>query len=141
MRLGRESTGPDVLPRGGEGWGSSGWRRSSFGMAGAWVAIRGPDLNPSPKPPVEPRALPIGVSALGRLAPEGEVIALAPSSGADGGRVDRLLVAVGDRVQAGQVVAILDPYIRREAAVRQSQAAGRGRQGQARPGAGRHEAR
>jgi HlyD family secretion protein len=93
-----------------------------IGMAGAWVAIRGPDLNPSPKPPVEPRALPIGVSAMGRLAPEGEVIALAPSSGADGGRVDRLLVAVGDRVQAGQVVAILDPYIRREAAVRQSRA-------------------
>ncbi len=93
-----------------------------FAMAGAWVAIRGPDLNPSAKPPVEPRALPIGVSALGRLAPEGEVIALAPSSGADGGRVDRLLVAVGDRVQAGQVVAILDPYIRREAAVRQSRA-------------------
>ena len=50
------------------------------------------------------------------------MIALAPSSGADGGRVDRLMVAVGDRVQAGQVVAILDPYPRRVAAVRQSQA-------------------
>jgi HlyD family secretion protein len=50
------------------------------------------------------------------------VIALAPSSGADGGRVDRLLVAVGDRVVAGQVVAILDPYTRRVAAVRQAQA-------------------
>jgi HlyD family secretion protein len=92
------------------------------GAAGVWVAIRGPELNPSPNPHPEPRALPIRVSALGRLAPESEVIALAPSSGADGGRVDRLLVAVGDRVQAGQVVAILDPYARRAAAVRQARA-------------------
>jgi len=66
--------------------------------------------------------LPIGVSALGRLAPEGEVIAVAPGSAADGGRVDRLLVAVGERVEAGQVLAVLDTYRRRTAAVRQAQA-------------------
>ena len=59
---------------------------------------------------------------LGRLAPHGEVIKVAPVSGADGGRVDRLLVDVGDWVKAGQVVAILDPYRRREAAVQQAQA-------------------
>ncbi len=93
-----------------------------LGVPGALVALRGPALDASSKSPPQPRALPIGVSALGRLAPESEVIALAPSSGADGGRVDRLMVAVGDRVQAGQVVAILDPYPRRVAAVRQSQA-------------------
>jgi HlyD family secretion protein len=92
------------------------------GTVGLWAALRGAALDPSPKQPPGPRALPIGVSALGRLAPESEVIALAPSSGADGGRVDRLLVAVGQRVDAGQVVAILDPYSRRVAAVRQAQA-------------------
>ena len=64
----------------------------------------------------------MGVSASGRLAPEGEVIAVAPGSATDGGRVDRLLVAVGDRVQAGQVVAVLDTYRRRLAAVREARA-------------------
>jgi HlyD family secretion protein len=92
------------------------------GAAGAGVALRGPALNPSPKSAPVPRSLPIGVSALGRLAPESEVIALAPASGADGGRVDRLLVAVGQRVEAGEVVAILDPYTRRLASVRQAEA-------------------
>jgi len=86
------------------------------------VTVGSPALYPSPKPLPEPRALPIGVSASGRLAPEGEVIAVAPGSAADGGRVDRLLVAVGDRVQAGQVVAVLDTYGRRAAAVREARA-------------------
>jgi len=90
--------------------------------AGLYVALGSPGLYPSPKPPVEPRALPIGVSASGRLAPQGEVIAVAPGSGADGGRIDRLLVAVGDRVHAGQVVAVLDTYGRRLAAVREARA-------------------
>src|SRR5271165_1648026 len=78
-------------------------------------------LKPS-EPEFQPRLIPMGVSALGRLAPQGEVIKVAPVSGADGGRVDKLLVDVGNRVQAGQVVAILDPYRRREAAVMQAQA-------------------
>jgi HlyD family secretion protein len=64
----------------------------------------------------------MGVSASGRLAPEGEVIAVAPASAADGGRVARLQVVVGDRVQAGQIVAILDGYARRAAAVREARA-------------------
>jgi HlyD family secretion protein len=50
------------------------------------------------------------------------VIAVAPGSAADGGRVDRLLVAVGDRVEAGQVVAVLDTYLRRAAAVGEARA-------------------
>ena len=88
----------------------------------AWGATRvAPLLRPTEQP-IEPRAIPIGVSALGRLAPQGEVIKVAPVSGADGGRVDRLLVDVGKWVQAGQVVAILDPYRRREASVQQAQA-------------------
>ena len=90
------------------------------GAAGLGVAVRGPFISPSPRPAPAPRAMPIGVSALGRLAPASEVVALAPGSGADGGRVDRLLVAVGQRVEAGQVVAILDPYTRRAAAIGQA---------------------
>ena len=89
---------------------------------GLWVVLRAPARSSSPTQPVRLRAVPLGVSALGRLAPEGEVIAVVPGSVADGGRVDRLLVAVGDRVTAGQVMAILDPHRRRVAAVRQAQA-------------------
>jgi HlyD family secretion protein len=70
-------------------------------------------------PPV--RVLPARVSALGRLAPEGEVIALAPGTG-DGGRVERLYVDVGERLAAGQLVAVLDAYPRREAGVREAAA-------------------
>jgi HlyD family secretion protein len=91
-------------------------------IAGLWLARRGPSPYTSPKPSPEPRALPMGVSALGRLAPEVEVIALAPGIAADGGRVDRLDVAVGQRVEEGQVVAVLDTHRRREATVREAQA-------------------
>ena len=88
----------------------------------AWGATRVAPLLKPAEEHFEPRAIPIGVSALGRLAPHGEVIKVAPVSGADGGRVERLLVNVGEWVTAGQVVAILDPYRRREASVLQAQA-------------------
>lgn len=93
-----------------------------LGTAGLGAALQGRARDRSAQPAPAPRAVPIGVSALGRLVPESDVITLAPGGGADGGRVDRLLVAVGQRVDAGQVVAILDPSARRAAAVRQAQA-------------------
>jgi HlyD family secretion protein len=89
---------------------------------GVWAVFGRPTGIRSSQPPANVRSLPIGVSALGRLAPEGEVIAVAPGSAADGGRVDRLLVAVGDKVAAGQVVAILDTLARRVASVHQAEA-------------------
>jgi HlyD family secretion protein len=93
-------------------------------MSGAtlYLIFTRENLASSPPSPTRPRPRPFGVSALGRLAPEGEVIALAPGSAADGGRVDRLTVAVGDRVQPGQVVAILDTHRRRSAAVHEARA-------------------
>lgn len=48
------------------------------------------------------------VTALGRLEPEAEVIHLSAPLALDGDRVAQLLVKEGDRVKAGQVVAILD---------------------------------
>lgn len=90
-----------------------------MGAGGLWAVQHGPVLNTTSAQAL-PRKLPMGVSALGRLSPDGEVIALAPSSGGDG-RVERLLVAVGDRVQSGQVVAILDPHDRRQAAVAEAE--------------------
>ncbi|MEY3305552.1 MAG: hypothetical protein RLZZ139_3925, partial [Cyanobacteriota bacterium] len=47
------------------------------------------------------------VTALGRLEPQGEVIKLSANS-TNSNRLEKLLVKEGDRVQVGQVIAILD---------------------------------
>lgn len=74
----------------------------------------------APMPIAAPEIL--TVTALGRLEPLGNVIRLtAPSSG-QGNRVERLLVEAGDRVQAGQVIAILDSYPQRQAALAEAEA-------------------
>ena len=87
-----------------------------------------PDLfsqigNPPPPvvvdPPV-PEA--VAVSALGRIEPEGEVIQLSVSSAAEGSKVERLLVQQGDSVQTGQIIAVLDSYNPRFAALQNAQA-------------------
>jgi HlyD family secretion protein len=51
---------------------------------------------------------PLPVTALGRLEPEGEVIRLAAPVALDGDRLKELRVQVGDRVKAGQIIAVLD---------------------------------
>lgn len=64
------------------------------------------------------------VTALGSLEPKGKVIKLsAPSSSGQGNRVDQLLVKEGDRVKAGQVIAILDNRDRLKAAYQEAQEA------------------
>lgn len=60
------------------------------------------------------------ITALGRLAPQGEVISLSAPTSSQGNRVDRLLVKEGDLVKAGQVVAILDSYDERKAALEEA---------------------
>lgn len=60
------------------------------------------------------------VTALGRLQPGQEVIQLSAPASAEGSRVDQLLVKQGDRVPAGQVVAILDSRDRLQAALEQA---------------------
>lgn len=62
------------------------------------------------------------VHALGWLEPRGTVVKLSPPSGMEPARVERLLVAEGQWVEAGAVVAVLDTRARREAAVAQAQA-------------------
>jgi HlyD family secretion protein len=51
---------------------------------------------------------PLPVTALGRLEPEGEVMRLAAPVALDGDRLKELRVQVGDRVKAGQIIAVLD---------------------------------
>ena len=61
------------------------------------------------------------VTALGRLEPEGEAIALSAPTSAEGNRVDQLLVKEGDRVRKGQAIAFLNSRDRLQASVMQAQ--------------------
>ncbi|MBE9109441.1 efflux RND transporter periplasmic adaptor subunit [Nodosilinea sp. LEGE 07298] len=61
------------------------------------------------------------VTALGRLEPEGEAINLIAPTATQESRIERLLVAEGDRVAAGQAIAILDNRDRLQAALQQAQ--------------------
>jgi HlyD family secretion protein len=59
---------------------------------------------------------------LGRLQPQGElVIKLSAATSTNGNRVDQLLVKEGDRVKAGQAMAILDSRDRLQAALEESE--------------------
>ena len=63
----------------------------------------------SPQPlPVEITPPVRKITALGRLEPQGEVIRLGVSQTLNGDRISQLLVKEGDRVKAGQLIAILD---------------------------------
>ncbi len=61
------------------------------------------------------------ITALGRLEPEAEVIKLSAPLALDGDRLVELLVEEGERVKAGQVIAILDSRDRLQDEVQQAQ--------------------
>jgi HlyD family secretion protein len=61
----------------------------------------------SPETSSKPVSLP-SVAALGRLEPTGEIIHIAAPLSLDGDRLSELLVEVGDQVQKGQPIAVLD---------------------------------
>ncbi|MEM6451882.1 MAG: ABC exporter membrane fusion protein [Cyanobacteria bacterium P01_D01_bin.105] len=64
---------------------------------------------------------PTTVTALGRLEPQGEVINLTAPTSTQESRIDQLLVKVGDRVQAGEVIAVLDNRDRLQATLQKAQ--------------------
>ena len=73
-------------------------------------------------PPTQTAApKPIKVTALGRLEPRTEVLKLSAPQALDGDRVMELLVKQGDRIQAGQVIAILDSRDRLQPALQEAQ--------------------
>jgi HlyD family secretion protein len=63
------------------------------------------------------------VTALGRLQPHGEVIALSPPAYQGGAKILQLLVKQGDWIEKDRVVAILDNYEQQKAVVARSQTA------------------
>jgi HlyD family secretion protein len=90
----------------------------------ALVAIYGGFALPKPAAPQ-----PVGVGeesdrvhALGRLEPASRVRRIAAPSGSEGMVVSELLVAEGDEVEAGQVLALLDLHDRKQAALLEAQA-------------------
>lgn len=61
------------------------------------------------------------VSALGRLEPEGEVIQVFAPTSLEGARVEALRVSHGQQIRKGDVIAVLDTYERRQAALQEAQ--------------------
>jgi HlyD family secretion protein len=68
------------------------------------------------------KSVPTTVTALGKLAPKGEVIKLSAPTSNEGVKIDKLLVEEGATVKAGQLIAILDSQGRLQAAVNEAQA-------------------
>lgn len=64
--------------------------------------------------------VPKTVTALGKLAPKGEIIKLSAPSSTEGLKIDRLLIEEGNSVKAGQLIAILDSQGRLQAAVNEA---------------------
>jgi HlyD family secretion protein len=62
------------------------------------------------------------VTALGKLAPKGEVIKLSAPTSSEGVKIDRLLVEEGATVKTGQLITILDSQGRLQAAVNEAKA-------------------
>jgi HlyD family secretion protein len=63
------------------------------------------------------------VVALGRLRPKDDIVTVAPPFGTGDARIKRLLVAEGDEVAAGQLLAVLDSMVKYEAALTNAQSA------------------
>lgn len=61
------------------------------------------------------------VTALGRLEPQGETIQVTASASTQDSRLEELLVEEGDRVEAGEVIAVLDNRDRLQAALRRAE--------------------
>jgi HlyD family secretion protein len=68
------------------------------------------------------KSVPTTVTALGKLAPKGEIIKLSAPTSTEGVKIDKLLVEEGATVRAGQLIAILDSQGRLQAAVNEAKA-------------------
>jgi HlyD family secretion protein len=93
----------------------------ALGGTGLYVSGRGQAPVASSTSDAPAVVQPKTVTALGRLEPKGTVIKLSAPTSTNGNRVDRLLVKEGDRVKAGQIVAILDNRDRLQAAFEEAE--------------------
>jgi HlyD family secretion protein len=93
----------------------------TLGLAGVlvWRAYQGRVAQEAESAVVAPAIA--TVTALGQLEPEGEAINLIAPTATQENRVEQLLVEEGDRIEAGQVIAILDNRDRLQAALQQAE--------------------
>ncbi|MGB3759195.1 MAG: HlyD family efflux transporter periplasmic adaptor subunit [Rivularia sp. (in: cyanobacteria)] len=101
---------------------------AAFAMGGASIytlqKFIGGEVAQKPQAPIPAIPKIETVTALGRLEPKGEVVQLsAPAMGAEGSRVEQLLVKQGDNVKTDQVIAILDNRDRLMAAFKEAKEA------------------
>ncbi len=95
---------------------------AALGGGGAWLVL-GPGRAPQATAPAAAApAEPPGVGALGRVEPASRVRKLSQPGGFAITRVERLLVAEGDRVEAGQLLAELSDAAQKDAALAQAEA-------------------
>ncbi len=94
----------------------------AFAGAGfAWVGFAAREA--APVSPAEAAPLPPpGVGALGRVEPASRIRRLNPPGGMAVTRLDRLLVAEGERVEAGQLIAEFGDVAQKDAAIAQAEA-------------------
>jgi HlyD family secretion protein len=90
--------------------------------AGGYAMLGRGEAERGPAPAAAAPAGPVGVGALGRVEPASRILRLAPSGGQDGARIERLLVAEGGSVTAGQVVAEFADAGLKDAALAQAEA-------------------
>jgi HlyD family secretion protein len=91
---------------------------AAAGAGFAWMRPGEAERAPAPAAATAPA----GVGALGRVEPASRILRLAPAPSQDGARIERLLVAEGDRVTQGQILAEFSDAGLRDAALLQAQA-------------------
>jgi HlyD family secretion protein len=98
----------------------------TLGAVGLAAAAGFAVLRPGAPPPAPVAsavaAAPVGVGALGRVEPASRILRLAPAGMQGEARIDRLLVAEGDRVAAGAVIAEFHDAPLKDAALAQAEA-------------------
>lgn len=95
---------------------------AALGLAGlTWGITQRAGINDEAQTEVTASPEFVTVTALGRLEPEGEIINLTAPTSTQESRVDDLRVREGDRVEAGQIVAVLDNNARLEAVLQQAE--------------------
>ncbi|MDJ0658104.1 MAG: ABC exporter membrane fusion protein [Crocosphaera sp.] len=94
----------------------------SLGVTAVYSSLLIARQTPSNSMQVTPdkSSLPTRIAALGYLEPQGDIIQVSAPAFLEGTRVMELRVKRGDRVQAGQVIAILDNHYRLKAALEQA---------------------
>ncbi|NJL63483.1 MAG: ABC exporter membrane fusion protein [Methylacidiphilales bacterium] len=82
--------------------------------------IRTANTPPKPAPVITAPEIKT-VTALGRLEPKGEVIKISAPTSNQGTRVEQLLVKEGDRIQKGQIIAVMENRDRLQASLREAE--------------------